>query len=472
MSEITALDLDELEIDSSSYVDPNGFLFRFEGGLYRGIKSQSAERYRRLFENGAIDTLSRQFGLVASRITSYTIPEADCSLVLAHEELQPISFCVEWCPSMLKAAAIHTLDLQLALLEHDLMLQDAYPWNILFSFTKPIHVDFTSIVPVDQHLLWPAYQQFCNFFLNPMHLCSMRRGGIARAMLFDPVSGIDQRRLLESVPAKSLLRRPIQNLVWRGALWTDQKIQRSARLRKQLQSRVAAQDLSKLPPLTRNKFVQRLKGKVEQLDVIPDAGIWRHYYQEVDETVESTEKANRVNQLIERLNASSVLDIGCNTGRYSIIAAKSGASVIAVDSSEACVEKVYSDAHSAGMKILPLIIDILSPTPAFGFMGTQFRSFIERAKSDVVLALGLMHHLHITGRRSFADIAVLLSTLTARACVFEFVAQDDENISRLGRASLVSYTFEHVQSALNKHFQVETFESDRPTRKLLLCSKR
>ena len=48
---------------------------------------------------------------------------------------------------MLRDAALLTLDLNIALLDYDCMLQDAYPWNVLFDSSQPVFVDFTSIVP-------------------------------------------------------------------------------------------------------------------------------------------------------------------------------------------------------------------------------------------------------------------------------------------------------------------------------------
>ena len=95
-----------------------------------------------------------------------------CDLVLAHDEIAPLNYCTEWCPSMLKDAALATLALAIELLEHDSALQDAYPWNVVFKGTRPVFVDFTSIAPADATMIWPAYQQFLSFFLYPLELCS------------------------------------------------------------------------------------------------------------------------------------------------------------------------------------------------------------------------------------------------------------------------------------------------------------
>jgi hypothetical protein len=105
-------------------------------------------------------------------------------------------------------------------------------------------------------------------------------------------------------------------------------------------------------------------------------------------------------------------------------------------------------------------------------MAEQFPSFVERAKSETVLCLGLMHHLHITGRQPIAAIAGMLARLAERALVFEFVAKDDANVERIESNRVIDYTLDSVLAALQQHFRtVEPQASDRDTRRLIVCIK-
>ena len=88
------------------------------------------------------------------------------------------------------------------------------------------------------------------------------------------------------------------------------------------------------------------------------------------------------------------------------------------------------------------------------------------------MCLGLMHHLHLAGRQSLDRIAELMSTVSQRHLIFEFVGIDDENIDHLPQRRTIDYDLEQVTQALRVHFpEIQVHASDRPTRKLLLCSK-
>ncbi len=136
------------------------------------------------------------------------------------------------------------------------------------------------------------------------------------------------------------------------------------------------------------------------------------------------------------------------------------------------MKALYREARARKLPITPVIGNVLTPTPALGFMAEQFPPFIERAKCDVVLCLGLMHHLHVTGRQPIEAIAAMLARLTGRALVFEFVASDDANVERIESNRVIDYTLESVLAALGGHFRtIETLPSDRDTRRLLVCRK-
>ena len=133
---------------------------------------------------------------------------------------------------------------------------------------------------------------------------------------------------------------------------------------------------------------------------------------------------------------------------------------------------LFEEASRTGLPITPLISDVICSTPAFGFMSRQFPSLMERAKADLVLCLGLMHHIHITGRQSLDRIAQLVASLADKHALFEFVANDDDNNVLITANRTIDYNLESVKESLGSVFSsVEERPSDRKTRKLLLCTK-
>ena len=462
--------LDDIRIHESSYVDPNGFVFAHNGEIYRGIRREYEKFYRKLLDSDFLPTLNQNYYLVESQLTDHSIPELECDLVLQHRKIEPLTYCTEWCPSMLKDAARATLELNLALVDRDCMLQDAYPWNILFESTRPVHVDLTSIVPATSPgMLWPAYQQYLNFFMHPLMLASMNKGHTARLLLQDYIDGIPLAELNKNFTGGYWLRHPLTTLMSKVSGYLEKKFQDNKDLKLKIQNQVKNQSPAAGNPSLKKKFVERLLRKTENI-VLPSAkDNWTRYYQDIEESTRD-KKRQIVDDLLTRLQPKTVLDMGCNVGAFSILAAKKGIQVLSVDGSESCIEALYKNASAHNYSITPVVGNVLNPPPS-GFMSRQFPSMVERFQADTVLCLALMHHLHIHGRQSFERIATLMDALARRAVIFEYVAPNDDNNHLIDHGRKIEYSLESVSKELSRFFKVSVMDSDRSTRKILLCEK-
>jgi ribosomal protein L11 methylase PrmA len=124
-------------------------------------------------------------------------------------------------------------------------------------------------------------------------------------------------------------------------------------------------------------------------------------------------------------------DLGANTGRYSRIAADQGYRVIAFDIDPAAVERGYVAGRERGEdRILPLLGDLVDPSPGLGWGNAERRSLLDRAEADVTLSLALVHHLAIGRNVPLPMIADLLARLAPHAIV-EFVPKSDAMTARL-----------------------------------------
>src|SRR5258708_5922572 len=155
----------------------------------------------------------------------------------------------------------------------------------------------------------------------------------------------------------------------------------------------------------------------------------------------------------------TVLDVGCNTGHFSYLAARHGASVVAIDYDAVVVGAVWRQAHKENLDILPLVVNLARPTPAIGWRNGECASFLERAhgRFETVLMLGVIHHLMVSERIPLAEIVSLAAELTTAALVIEFVAPDDPMFRRIarGRDHLFSdLTKESFESACATHFEI------------------
>ena len=457
-----------IEKSSSSYVDPNGFVFFHQGNVYRAIYRTAESFYRQLFEDKTIEKLISRHHLVETTISGITFPDPEIGLVLQHERVEPATYCVEWCPSMLRDAGCALIDLALAILEKDCILQDCYPWNVLFRGTEPRIIDFTSIVKIDTAWIWPAYEQFQAFFLRPLILCEQGKGKIARALLYNNIDGLSLNDLAQNVTSLYKAGHPSVSLQNKLHAYMGRRPSFSIWLRKALEQGKK----KKIDRKVRYRFLNNLLKKLRRFHFKKNIDHWSNYYSQMDQTPHENLKFAAISRILNRIHPDSVLDIGSNTGVFSVLAAKSGARVVSVDSSEACIESLYQKANQEKLNITPLVIDLLCPTPSFGFMGRQYPPLVERIKSEFVMCLGLLHHLHIAGRQSFQRISELMNSLSNRYLICEFVDQLDDNNLLLGAGRPIHYDLQDVVQSLSKYFpSIEILDSDRPTRKLLICSK-
>jgi SAM-dependent methyltransferase len=148
-----------------------------------------------------------------------------------------------------------------------------------------------------------------------------------------------------------------------------------------------------------------------------------------------------------------VLDVGANTGHFSRMAARSGASVVAIDGDSAVAGEIWRQAAAEKLDILPLVVNLAQPTPPTGWRNLECPSFLDRAASavagfDMVLMLAVIHHMLATERIPLPEIIDLAADLTTGFALIEFVDCEDPMFRRLSRG----------RDELYSHFHADLFE--------------
>ena len=101
------------ELESSSFRDPSGFLFRKDGILYRQINKSYKENYDHLMNSGLYEELVAQDLLIPHREVELISPLPEKAYKIIQPEKIPfISYPYEWSFSQLKQAALTTLEIQ------------------------------------------------------------------------------------------------------------------------------------------------------------------------------------------------------------------------------------------------------------------------------------------------------------------------------------------------------------------------
>jgi 2-polyprenyl-3-methyl-5-hydroxy-6-metoxy-1,4-benzoquinol methylase len=147
------------------------------------------------------------------------------------------------------------------------------------------------------------------------------------------------------------------------------------------------------------------------------------------------EKEKFIDAALKEIQPKRALDVGANTGHFSVQAAKAGASVVAIDLDPACVGLIWQRSVAESLEILPLVVNLARPTAALGWRNSECASFLERSRGafDCVLMLALMHHLLVTERIPLEEILRLATELTTAWLVIEYVGPEDEMFRQLTR---------------------------------------
>jgi len=357
---------------------------------------------------------------------------------LKHTKL-PITYPHEWPPIMLKDALLFYLNLLLQLDKYDLTLKDALPENILFSGITPIFVDFFSIVPnsdlenekwlkdscpegVDLRI-WVLQLMFVPYFLIPFLLYVQGDFESGKKVLknyfcnnsnkitFDWNILSNKCKIFSILKNTSKQIKKLQNLFNNNIPWRT--------------------------------CINSLIQYIETTNIRPPISGYNTYFTDKKEdfgicdTNNWTQKQHTIAKLLDEHKPESVLDIGSNTGWFSLLALKKGAKVFSLDYDVSCVDELYRIIqYTDRNNLTPLWIsfdDLFSEEyslDAYGALGKNpfHISADKRLCSDLVMCLGLFHHLTLGLGKSFSELLNKLLQLCNKILIIEFVDLNDNLI--------------------------------------------
>ena len=397
-------------------------------------------------------------------------------MILEHERVDFPSYPYEWNPEMLHAAGMLTLDLAQALHADGLGLKDGTPYNVLFRGPEPVFIDVLSFERREAgDATWLPYAQFVRTFLLPL-LANQAYGLGLDQILTTRRDGLEPEEVYRWSKMSQRLRPVFFSLVSMPT-WLGGK-------HKQDDHSIYQKKLMSDPEKARYILDHMLNGLRRTLQKLkPAAGkssVWSDYMTTNNNyTADHFDAKQRfVADALKEFPAKRVLDVGCNTGHFSAIAARSGAKVVGLDYDPVVLGDVWRNAREHKLEILPLSVNITRPSPGTGWRNEECSSFLERAsgKFDAVLMLAVIHHMLVTERVPLADILDLAAELTTNVLVIEFVAPNDTMFQRLtrGREELhKDLTPQVFEDQCARHFDIVRVQHvEGSTRWLYLLRKR
>jgi SAM-dependent methyltransferase len=472
---------------TASFRDPGGFLFALDSRLFRLVRPDHLDTLERFLDSNLARTAVTHQSLVATRRLDADQTRALCDdprvartladasgTLFEHERIPFPSFAFEWPPEMLHTAATLTLDLARQSLASSFTLKDATPYNVLFRGPKPVFVDLLSFETVGSgETVWRPYAQFMRTFVLP--LLAYQRWGLSPTDIFlTHRDGLEPETLARWCgPIRRLLPPFLGWITLPSLLARPSQRQRADLYRPRVETN---------PEKARFILDSLFARLARALDRVRPAAAPRSTWSDYMETHTYDSQAFQakesfVRQTLEATRPGRVLDVGANTGHFSLLAATAGASVVAIDFDPSCIGSLWRNATARSLDILPLVVDFSRPSPAVGWRNRECPAFLDRATGyfDCVLMLAVVHHLLVTERVPLPEIVDLAASLTRRDIVIEYVGPQDAQFQRLtrGREHLhANFTPASFEAACLERFTIERVEPFPGTERRLYCLRK
>lgn len=405
--------------------EPFGYVFTFEGQLYRAIYPLYGQQVLQLFQCGLIDELVKNDLFPKSEVTNYRT--SDCDLVIHHERIDVVTLPFEWSFSMLKDAAQVTLKTNMIAQKHGYQIKDAHGFNVLFRYGAPLFVDLGSFVMIENEFGcpkpgWRAYGAFMRSFYAPLMLWNHHDTFFARHALHGqqlPMNSYWRYRypLLRIFPLSILERLEFLFYKYKGLNTRSMEeflhFASQSHLRERLVSRVLWLARKRLL-LFSSVNLERINRRLHRIRPRSIRSKWGDY----QNSMNITERHRFIVTLIKQLKIRTALDLGGNAGMLArlILADADIDYVISADYDANAIDKLYHTLQENPARIYPVLLDF-----RISIADTKYKLVQERLKSEVVIALALTHHLVLSQGMSLDFIFDRISSFSSKYVFVEFM---------------------------------------------------
>jgi hypothetical protein len=391
-------------------------VFYFQNRVLRAIyNNEQAKLYRKILSDGSLQS-AFQIGLVKTKIADDLILD-NCSLIIEHEKIDFFLHPVEMTNLMFWNCALSFIKISKELSKHNLVLKDAHPWNLTYHKGKPVFFDFSSVADAKQYNNnW--LDEFYTYFAVSLRLAASKWSSLANEYRKQHANGF-------------------------GIALANKKISKKLFFR----------SFNRLPQYFNEPylFLQKLEEWIIKQQTKTGNGTWDNYDQGHNASYEKPEtlKQKFVYNILKENNPDRVTDLATNKGYYGFMAEHLGSKVIAFDYEEFSVNEAIK--FNTDKNITFCQLNFVFPTPAYGWSLIGPDSF-SRFKSDIALALGLIHHICLTQKfpvKLFCDTCAKYSD---RGVILEFVFPEDKYVKEWNLNIPADYTLAAVKNYFGKHF--------------------
>lgn len=438
----------ELRFEPSSGEDTAGKTFHWDSRFFRGISGSHDKLYTGILNSPIAEELFR-LGLVHTAIAKERFE--NFRTVLEHDKIPIVSYPTEWCPLMLKEAALLTCDIETCLVKNGYALKDAHPWNVLFQRGMPVFVDFGSIVPKTKPVINFFLLQFRSDFIRPLILkrCYFKR--LVNTLMATDMGiwhDLDINRMLFN-------RLPFRE--WLYFVWYDYRITQIWRKSPQIGLALLKKQIAGINP-------SPYKKPKSNNYPLPKKQVKAGNFAE--ETVIVTD-------LLERQQPKSMIVFGSpDEALLSAVTSKINCGII-FDTDDERLNDIHKRLKHISKKMLPLRVDICSPPKPYG-IGNMCSAPQDRLRMDFGIMLWSSPYSRLCFRKhSLEKIARGLALFVKNGLLVEFEEiADASNGSRPLKHGERHGSLSSFMAALKPHFHDISIHSQTgPSRWMLLCNR-
>ena len=383
------------------------------------------------------------------RVDGVALPR-DFALVLEHERVPFVSYPYEWTFEMLRDAAVLQLEILASALEEGLTMKDGYSFNVQWRGSAPQFIDIGSFERSSGGP-WVGYRQFCQTFLYPLML-EAHLGIPFQRYLLGHLDGIEPTEMRRIFAGRRRFKKGVFRNVYLHSVAESHVSESSEKTRADLGQAGFSAELQKAVVRKQLKLVRSLRSKRAD-------SAWKAYrdtcsYSDDDRAA----KERFLREVLDGRSTRLAWDLGANDGAYARLVAERGAYVVAVDADDVTVDALYRSVRAERLdNILPLVMNLVDPSPARGWRNEERRAFTDRGRPDLVLALALVHHLALASNVPLAEVVSWLHSLGG-SLVVEFVEPHDPMALRLlgnKREGLFpDYRIDVFEKLLEEHYVI------------------
>ena len=428
-----------------SFRDPLSEVYIDNNKIIRKIKKQDFQSINDLFEKNFYKNMIQKNWVQKS----YIIDKEDF-IEMSHDKIENFTEVTEMSSYQLYLSGMQTLNIAIESLKNDYMLKDASAWNMVFSKGKPLFLDVASFEKWDKQKTWLGYGQFIRHYIIPLILNKELKIPTSKLFLLyrDGVYPRDARNKLGIRIFKSFI---YLEYIYAPTILKSTKIVRK-------KENKVNHDINKRILLA---ILERLKKKLISLEP-KSSSFWTNYSKKRDHySFNDIVKKKQIIENFLKKNKGKVLDVGCNTGEFLILASKYSSECHGIDIDEDCINHIQKNSGDKNISLAN--VNISNPTPSIGWKNEETTGYLKKNINyfDTVIFFGIIHHLMILDRIPLNEIISLLLNLTKKNLIFELVTNQDQRFLELASVNINLYkdfTKENFEKLITKDFKIsETY---------------